>query len=207
MIKKTVHYTDFNDMPQTKHLYFHVSKNELIDNLDLQDELESMQRMLSGDERELERHEVQKMIDLIRRLFRISYGERSEDGQNFRKSDAIWEKFASSPAYDECLFEMFQNPEEAFQFMSGIMPKDLAQQAMAEAEARQDSRPVPQDRLPKQVSEAKSPTMFDDFDHQRGALNYDSDGPQQEAPEHDPNGPSQEEIQAQIKKLQGQLDQ
>lgn len=195
MIKKTVHYTDFNDMPQTRDLYFHVSKNELIDNLDLQEELESMQQMLSGDERELERHEVQKMIDLIRRLFRISYGERSEDGQNFRKSDAIWEKFASSPAYDECLFEMFQNPEEAFQFMSGIMPKDLAQQAMAEAEARQDSRPVPQDRLPKQVSEAKSMPAFEEVE------------PPQEDLEHDPNGPSQEEIQAQIKKLQGQLEQ
>lgn len=209
MIKKTVYYTDFNGDRQERTLYFHASKNELIDNLDLLDQLQDAQAIFEDQKRELEIPEVQKIIALIRRLMRISYGERSADGQNFRKNEEIWESFVTSAAYDQALFEMFQNPDEALEFMQGIMPADLAAEALAEIEGKpsSDSRPVPQDRLPKQVSEEKSLTMFDDFDHQRGALEYDPDGSQQEAPEHDPNGPSKEDIEAQIKKLREQLEQ
>lgn len=159
MIKQTTSYTDYNGDPQVDDLYFHATKAELLDHLDLKPQLEQLQRRLTsedGETRELKDDEVREILDLVKRLVRLSYGERSKDGKKFYKSDDIWKEFEASAAYDATLFALFENPQKAFAFMSGIMPKDIMEQAEAQQKLDNPSRPVPQDRKPKQVV-AKAP--------------------------------------------------
>lgn len=152
MIKKTVTYKDLTGMMRTEEFWFHVKKSELIDNQDLAQEFESMGHMLQGDgsKRELNQYEVKQILELVKRMVRLSYGERSEDGLRHRKSPEIWENFYSSEAYDAVLFSLFENPEEGMQFLTAVIPKDLLEQA--EKEIAERGRKVPQDHQQKQVA-------------------------------------------------------
>jgi len=161
MIKQTISYTDYNGQPQVEDHYFHATKAELLDHMDIKPQLEELSRRLEGDDgevRDLREDEVMDILNLVKRLVRLSFGQRSKDGKNFYKGDDIWREFESSAAYDAMLFALFENPEKAFAFMSGIMPKDLLEQA--EAQAKLDAkpgRPAPQDRLQKQAPAPKAP--------------------------------------------------
>jgi hypothetical protein len=150
MISKTVVFKNYNDEERTKTLYFHISKVQLADNLDLEDEFGRAALMISGEKRELTKEEVQEILTLIKRLIKLGYGERSEDGEHFRKSEQIYADFHDSAAYDALLWEMFTHPEDAVAFMTAILPSDLVEKAKKELDAQ--GRPIPQDRLPKHVA-------------------------------------------------------
>lgn len=160
MIKKTITYTDYNDEYQTEEMYFHVSKSELLDNIDIKTDLEDVYASLNDAEgdRQLTEEEVRAIIKIVKRIIRISYGVRSADGKRFSKNDDIWNDFKDSAAYDAVLFEMFEDPEEGFKFLQGVLPKDLLEKA-EEAQKTQGGV-APQDHLPKQVS-APSSTQED----------------------------------------------
>lgn len=131
MLKQTVTYTDYNDEVQTEVLYFNLSRADLSDNLDLEEQYRGLYRMFQGESRTLKTEEVTQLLDFIKRLIRISYGKRSPDGRLFRKSEEIFDDFKFSGAYDEFLWSLFQDTEKAISFMNGIMPEKLAQEAKA----------------------------------------------------------------------------
>ena len=146
MIKKTITYTDFNDDTVTEDFYFHIKKSTLVENLDLKDTLQKLQDQLTAEDRTVENlteEEVMQLLGLVKRLMQLAYGIRSEDGKQHRQSEEIWNDFKDSAAYDAILFQMFQEKGQALAFLSGIMPKDLMEEAEAEM------RKQPQDRLPK----------------------------------------------------------
>jgi len=149
MIKKTITYTDFNDDAVTEDFYFHIKKSTLVENLDLKDTLQKLQDQLTAEDRTVENlteEEVMQLLGLVKRLMQLAYGIRSEDGKQHRQSEEIWNDFKDSAAYDAILFQMFQEKGQALAFLSGIMPKDLMEEAEAEM------RKQPQDRLPKHAS-------------------------------------------------------
>lgn len=155
MIKKTITYTDFNDDAVTEDFYFHIKKSTLVENLDLKDTLQKLQDQLTAENRTAENlteEEVMALLGLVKRLMQLAYGIRSEDGKQHRQSEEIWNDFKDSAAYDAILFQMFQEKGEALAFLSGIMPKDLMEEAEAEM------RKQPQDRLPK-AQPAETPTI------------------------------------------------
>lgn len=125
MIKKTITYTNWNDESVTEDLYFHITKSEILDNVDLRRRFEELKNRLEGAERDLSEDDVREVISLIRVLLKLSYGVRSEDGKRFKKSDELYLEFSESAAYDAVLFDMFENPNRAVSFMTGIIPKDL----------------------------------------------------------------------------------
>lgn len=152
MIKKTITYTDYNDDSVTETFHFHLSKDKLLDNLDLQDEFDALEEMLAGEKRELKREETKRILALVKELIKLSYGVRSEDGKKFRQGDDLYRDFADSAAYDAILFSLFENPEKALEFMAGIMPKDLMEKAREQALA-EGRRVTPQDHKQKQVTQ------------------------------------------------------
>lgn len=165
MIKKTITYTAFDDEIVTEDFYFHIKKSTLLDNMDLKDTLQDLQDSLTAEgrtEENLTEDEVKSLLQLVKRLMRLSYGIRSEDGKKHRQSDEIWDDFHDSAAYDAILFQMFQEKGVAMAFLGGIMPKELMEEAEAEM------RKQPMDRQPKHV--AGEPTVtteavaFDDGD-------------------------------------------
>lgn len=126
MFKHTVTYEDFNGNERSETLYFNFSKPELL----------KMNRRDNGNYIEklnevVESEDPDKIIESFTELLLDAYGEKSSDGTKFVKSQEIRDSFEQSIAFETILFDMIENEEVADAFMKGILPKDLAQKALA----------------------------------------------------------------------------
>lgn len=130
MVKKTITYTDFEGKETTKDFYFNLSKMEF----------RRLDRKIPGglehmiDQIRTEKDE-DRMIDLLDILILESYGERAEDGR-FVKEDPYGRRLSSffkiSEAWDTLFMNLVQNENELQEFLTGIVPKDVAEQAQKE---------------------------------------------------------------------------
>lgn len=147
MLKKTLTYqTPFGDNI-TEDFYFNLTKSEIVD-LEvsvpggLKTHLEKVVGTSDGGE----------VIRLFQDLLRRSYGKRSDDGKRFVKSDEFWTEFTETGAYDALFMQLVTNAENAADFVSSIVPKDMAEIAAkaARGEDIEDDRPawVKEDREP-----------------------------------------------------------
>lgn len=135
MVKKTVTFTDFDGKDITKDFYFNLSKMEfrVLDRKipgGLQNMIDQIQREKDQD----------RMVDLLDLLILESYGEKSEDGR-FVKEDPYGRRLSSyfkvSEAWDVLFMTLIQNENELSDFLTGIVPKDVAdnaKEAMAKGE-------------------------------------------------------------------------
>lgn len=131
MVKKTITFTDFEGKEVTKDFYFNLSKMEFrVLDRKIPGGLQNMidQIMKEKDE--------DRLIDLLDILILESYGEKSEDGR-FVKEDRFGRRLSSffkvSEAWDTLFMNMVQNEKELSEFLTGIVPKDVAEQASEEA--------------------------------------------------------------------------
>jgi hypothetical protein len=143
MLKQTVQYEDFDGNPAVDTLYFNLSKTDLANNMHLQAEFEDLLQRLQGPQRELKTAEVQEILNLVKKVMKLSYGIRSEDGKRFKKSEEIWEDFQSSAVYDAYLYGLFVDSQKANEFLMGVLPPDLRKQAVEERERVQQLADAP----------------------------------------------------------------
>ena len=124
MLKKTIEYTDFNGDEVSEDYFFHLSKAELI-------ELEmSYSGGLSEAIKEIIASEDGKaIIAEFKNIILMSYGKRSADGRHFIKNQANRDEFESSEAYSTLFVELVTDAEAAAKFISGVIPKDMAEEA------------------------------------------------------------------------------
>lgn len=132
MVKKTLTYNDFEGKEITKDFYFNISKMEF---------RELDRKIPGGLENMIEQIRVEKdenrMLDLMSTLILSSYGEKAEDGR-FVKEDAWGRKLSSffkiSEAWDVLFLNLLQNEQELNEFLTGIVPKDVAEGAREQIE-------------------------------------------------------------------------
>lgn len=141
MFKRSITYTDFNDKEVTEELYFNLSKTELI----------SMEVSMEGGlgeylQRIVKEQNPQILVEQFKWLILQCYGEKSEDGKRFEKSDAIREAFTHTAAFDQLFWELATNADAGGDFVNGVMPKNLVEDAKALA---QDAPPSPLLNPPK----------------------------------------------------------
>lgn len=131
MVKKTVTFTDFEGKEITKDFYFNISKMEfrVLDRKipgGLQNMIDQIMREKDED----------RLIDLLDLLILESYGEKSEDGR-FVKEDRYGRRLSSffkvSEAWDTLFMNLVQNEKELSEFLTGIVPKDVAEMASEES--------------------------------------------------------------------------
>ena len=124
MHREVIKFTDYNGVERTMEAYFNLNKAEL----------QRMQMTTKGGYTEM----LQKLIDAqdvpalyatFEKLVQQSYGEKSADGIQFRKSPQILDDFMSTEAYSELLMKITNSADAAAKFVNGIMPRDLAEQA------------------------------------------------------------------------------
>jgi len=120
MIKWPITYVDYNGNTITEDFYFHLNKAELM----------HMQFAANGAYTEfinriVNQRDVKILGQEFENLILNSYGEKSDDGRNFRKSDAIRDNFKSTEAFAELYMELISDAEKATKFVKGILPKDL----------------------------------------------------------------------------------
>ena len=117
MLKKTITYTDYNEITHTETYYFNVSKAECME----------MEMSTSGGLTEMinkiiETQDVPAIIKIFKDLILKAYGVKSPDGKRFIKSEELSTAFAQTEAYSVLFMELATNAEEAAAFVNGIMP-------------------------------------------------------------------------------------
>lgn len=152
MLKKTIKYTDFNGDEVVEDYFFHLSKAELI-------ELEMAHKGgLSEALKEIVASEDGKaIIAEFKNIILSSYGVRSEDGKRFIKNPALRYDFESSEAYSTLFVELVTDADAAAQFINGVIPQDMAEEAAKLAAQTPTLAPVPEqktDQVLPQISKA-----------------------------------------------------
>lgn len=123
MFKKEQKFKDYLGQERTVTLRFNISESEMED-LARNDPMfdTSFLAKLREEENPLD------MIDVIKKLIVLSYGELSDDGMYFWKDDNRGLKFLQSAAYDAFLEELLngENTNFVVDFMMNIFPEKFA---------------------------------------------------------------------------------
>lgn len=122
MLKKTITYLDYNGVQRTEDFYFNLSKPEIVKmqasvkgGYDVQ--LKSIAANLNGGQ----------IMEFFEELIFKAYGEKSEDGRRFMKSEEISKSFMETPAYEKMFEELVTDDKSAADFVNAVMSANLSQ--------------------------------------------------------------------------------
>ena len=120
MFKKTIKYTDFNDVEREEDFYFNLTKSELTEmQLSVDGGLQAwLEKIVKTDNRP-------ELIKAFKNIILKSYGEKSDDGKRFIKSKELSEAFEQTAAYDELFIELLSDEAKAGEFINALVPKNL----------------------------------------------------------------------------------
>lgn len=127
MIKKTITYSDYNGVERTEDFYFNLTKSEIL----------QWQYSVEGGLYEIldkitKSVDAQQIIGYFKELILKSYGEKSDDGKRFIKSEELSNAFSQTDAYDQIYMELFTDSDAQAEFIKGILPKDFENEFQAE---------------------------------------------------------------------------
>lgn len=120
MLKKTITYTDYNDVERTEDFFFNLSKSELMTL-----ELGTVGGFAEMCEKITKTNDVPSIINVFKDIIYKSYGEKSADGKRFIKSTELSDSFAQTEAYSELFMELATDADKAADFINGIIPKNI----------------------------------------------------------------------------------
>jgi hypothetical protein len=149
MLKKTITYTDFNGDEVSEDFFFHLSKAELVE-LELSYEgglTEQIRRIAAAED-------GKAIIAEFKKIILGSYGQRSPDGRRFIKNQTLRDEFESTEAYSTLFMELVTDADKAAEFVQGVIPKDLAEEA---AKAVEPASNVVE--IPRKVTRAEMTAM------------------------------------------------
>ena len=117
MLKKTITYTDYNDVERTEDFYFNLTKAELMEM-----EMGAGGGLSGMIEKIVSAKDAPAIIKVFKELVLKAYGEKSADGKRFIKSKEISEAFAQTEAYSQLFMELATDADAASKFVNGIAP-------------------------------------------------------------------------------------
>lgn len=118
MLKYTSTYTDYNGTERTEDFYFNLSKNEI-----LQWEWGVENGLTNIIDRIVKAQDGPQIIEYFKELILKAYGEKSDDGRRFIKSDELSIAFSQTPVFDELYIKLFTDSDYAAEFVKGILPE------------------------------------------------------------------------------------
>lgn len=139
MLKKTISYTDFNEIEHTEDFYFNLSKAELVE-MELTADGNSFAEQLK---KVIESNNGKLVIQTFKDIIAKAYGVKSEDGKRFIKSAQLSAEFEQTEAYSVLFVELVTDAGASAAFVNSLVPKDLAQTAesvRAQSEASMQGR-------------------------------------------------------------------
>lgn len=121
MYKRVVEYTDLNGVTKKEAFYFNYNESEI---------LEMELKETGGLEAKLKKiiacKDVPKLTELFKDLIINAYGEKSEDGSFFYKSDELKKKFECHVAYPIIYMSIIKDHNLASEFINGVIPQEVA---------------------------------------------------------------------------------
>lgn len=116
MHKEIITYNDLNGIQRTEDFYFDLSKPEIVKmqasakgGYDVQ--LRSIAAELNGA----------KIMEFFENFIAKAYGEKSEDGRRFMKSEEISRSFIETPAYEVLFEKLVTDDKYAADFVNAVM--------------------------------------------------------------------------------------
>ena len=131
MLKKTITYTDYNNLERTEDHYFNLNKAEIM----------KMQVTTAGGLAEMlskivAAQDYPAIYKTFEEIVDLAYGVKSPDGKRFMKEDenghAYYKEFKQTEAYSQLIMELATDANAAKDFVNGIIPADMSKQ-IAEA--------------------------------------------------------------------------
>jgi hypothetical protein len=117
MLKKTISYVDFDGNKRTEDFYFNLTKAEVTE-MEMSTE-GGLGKML---EKIVAAQDTKKIIETFKDLILRAYGEKSNDGKRFIKSQELKDAFSQTEAYSELFMELATNAESSSAFVNAIVP-------------------------------------------------------------------------------------
>lgn len=124
MIKKTITFTDYNNNVRKEDFYFNLSKAELAIM-----EMGTKGGMVEMINRIIDAQDSPALIKIFQDFIQRSYGVKTPDGRGFVKRKEDLEDFMSTEAYSQLFMELVTDSKAAAEFINGIIPTDLANEA------------------------------------------------------------------------------
>lgn len=135
MFKTTLTYTSFAGTEITDDLRFNLTETEMRDLVRKNPMFDTDFLSFVSQEQDL-----MKMMDVIQELVIVSYGDMSEDGRYFRKSEDRALDFMQSAAYEAFLSKILDSDDgSAFvDFIMGVFPSRMAAEMKDKLAERKD---------------------------------------------------------------------
>ena len=120
MLKQTRKYTDFNGEVKTEDFYFNLTKAEIAEmELAIDGGFQSYLRRI------INAKDTPSLLAVFKKIILGAYGQKSDDGKYFRKSEEISYDFSQTQAYSDLFIELTTDAEKASAFINAIIPEDL----------------------------------------------------------------------------------
>lgn len=131
MIKKTIKYVDFKGNEREEDFYFNLSKPELMEM-----ELTTKGGMSDYLEKIVKAQTKEELIKWFKLIILKAYGEKSEDGRRFIKSEELSTAFSQTGAYEKLYMELVTDEQKASEFINAIVPEFTEEELAAASEKK-----------------------------------------------------------------------
>lgn len=131
MIKKTIKYVDFKGNEREEDFYFNLSKPELMEM-----ELTTKGGMSDYLEKIVKAQTKEELIKWFKLIILKAYGEKSEDGRRFIKSEELSTAFSQTGAYEKLYMELVSDEQKASDFINAIVPEFTEEELAAASEKK-----------------------------------------------------------------------
>ena len=121
MLKKTITYTDYNGVERTEDFYFNLSTIEIMEM-----ELSATGGYEAMIKRIVDAKDYQTIMKVFKEIILKSYGEKSDDGKRFIKSEELSNAFAQTEAYTKLFTELATDSKLAAEFVNGVLPNNMS---------------------------------------------------------------------------------
>lgn len=123
MITKNITYTDYNGETRTESLFFNLNQTELMEMA--YSDGENISNTLT---KALADKDIGTIVRFLKKFITFAYGEKSEDGRFFVKSEEKRNNFVCSAAFDALLTELVSSDDSSAveAFIAGVVPTALA---------------------------------------------------------------------------------
>lgn len=130
MLKRTITYVDYFGLERTEDFYFHLTEAEL-----MKMQLSSYGGLAEQLKAIIDAKDAPTIVKIFEGIILNAYGQKSEDGRRFMKSEEIKNAFKETEAYSKLFVELTTDADAAAKFVNGIIPADK-QEALAAANAK-----------------------------------------------------------------------
>lgn len=128
MLKKTITYTDYNNVERTEDFYFNLTKAEIMEM-----ELSTSGGLAEMIQRIVAAQDAPAIMKIFQDLILKAYGVKSPDGKRFEKSEELKNQFKQTEAYSILFMELATDADAAAKFVNGIVPADVNKQSQSNA--------------------------------------------------------------------------